>query len=69
MSKKLVLVLLGISLGSLAIFIAATWSLPPADVEPKGSDSSVMLQILSLATAIVSLLTAIIGLLKSTVKA
>jgi len=68
MSKKLPLTLLIVSLASFGVFFALEWNASPPGIEPKGSDSSLSVQYLSLATAVVSLLTAMIGLIKTTGK-
>jgi len=65
MSRKLLLILLVVSLGSLVIYIAVTWDPALPGVEPKGADASLTVQYVSLATAVVSLLTAIVGLATS----
>jgi O-antigen/teichoic acid export membrane protein len=67
MSRKLLLTLLVAALAALIVFLAARWIAPPG-IETKGSDSSLTIQYVSLATAIVSLLTAIVGLLKGALK-
>jgi len=69
MSRKAVAALLIVALLAFVVFFAVSWNTPLADIQRKGgSDPSVTVQYLSLATAIVSLLTAIVGLLKGTVK-
>ena len=50
------------------VYVASSWNAATSGIETKGSDASLTVQYLSLATAIVSLLTAIVGLLKGTVK-
>jgi TRAP-type C4-dicarboxylate transport system permease small subunit len=68
MSRKLLATLLIVGFLALIIYFALRWNAPPSGIETKGSDASLTVQYLSLATAIVSLLTAIVGLLKGTVK-
>jgi hypothetical protein len=69
MSGKNLLVLLVICLCALGIF-AVTWNNPsPSGIESKGADPSLLVQYVSLATAIISLLAALLGLLNSFRKA
>jgi len=65
MSKKLVLTFLLLSLASLLAFVVFRSGTPIDVIEPKGPDSSVTVQYVSLATAVVSLATAIVGLMTS----
>ena len=65
MSKKLVLTLFAVALGSLVVFLVLSLNAPPSGIETKGAESgSATAQIVSLSTSIVSLLTAIVGLIK-----
>jgi hypothetical protein len=64
MSVKNLLVLLVICLCALGAFVVA-WIDSPPGIQSKGADPSLVIQYVSLATAIVSLLTALLGLLKS----
>jgi hypothetical protein len=69
MSRKNIAILLIMGLFALLVYAASTQYATTSGIEAKGgSDPSLIVQFLSLATAIVSLLTAIVGLLKGTVK-
>jgi hypothetical protein len=68
MSRKLLATLLIVGFLALTIYFALRWNAPSSGIETKGSDPSLTVQYLSLATATVSLLTAIVGLLKGTLK-
>ena len=70
MSRKSVAALLVVGLLALTVFVVSlSTNAPLSGIERKGgSDQSLIVQYLSLATAVVSLLTAIVGLLKGTLK-
>jgi hypothetical protein len=68
MSTKTIVAFLTMSLISLIIFGVFWLSGPLPSIESKGVDSSVVVQYVSLATAVVSLATAILGLVKATRK-
>jgi uncharacterized membrane protein len=68
MSRKNIDILMIMGLFALLVYLALSWNATTSGIETKGSDASLTVQYLSLATAIVSLLTAIVGLLKGTIK-
>src|SRR5262249_56082634 len=68
MSRRNIAIFLIMGLFALLVYVASSWNATTSGIETKGSDASLTIQFLSLATAIVSLLTAIVGLLKGTVK-
>jgi polyferredoxin len=69
MPRKLVMVLLGVSLAAALIFTWFWLNAPPTGIEGKGGqDGSIAVQYISLATAVVSLLTAIVGLMRDSRK-
>jgi hypothetical protein len=69
MSRKNIAILLIMGLFALSVYAALSWNATTSGIETKGgSEPALIVQYLSLATAIVSLLTAIVGLLKGTVK-
>ena len=61
MSRRWLYSLLAVSVCAFAIYTLLRW---PPGIETKGTEQTVVLAYLSLATAIVSLLTALTGLLK-----
>jgi uncharacterized membrane protein YidH (DUF202 family) len=69
MSRRNIAILLIMGLFALLVYVASNWNATTSGIETKGgSEPALIVQYLSLATAIVSLLTAIVGLLKGTVK-
>jgi uncharacterized membrane protein YidH (DUF202 family) len=69
MSRKNIAILLIMGLFALLVYAGLSWNATTSGIETKGgSDPSLIVQFLSLATAVVSLLTAIVGLLKGTRK-
>jgi uncharacterized membrane protein YidH (DUF202 family) len=69
MSRKNIAILLIMGLFALLVYASLSWNATTSGIETKGgSEPALIVQYLSLATAIVSLLTAIVGLLKGTIK-
>jgi hypothetical protein len=68
MSRKALATFLIVGLLALLVYFALRWNAPAPGIETKGSDASLTVQYLSLATATVSLVTAIVGLLKGAIK-
>jgi hypothetical protein len=69
MSRRNIAIVLVMGLFALLVYVVSSWNAATSGIETKGaSEPTLIVQYLSLATAIVSLLTAIVGLLKGTVK-
>jgi hypothetical protein len=68
MSRRSIASFLIVAFLAFILYFVLNSYVSPSDIQTKGTDPSLTLQYVSLATAIVSLLTAIVGLLKGTLK-